>query len=175
MTEHTMHGVAGTLVQKPHPNGLWQKQKFIAKREIRWERKKATITVEARFDDECGNKHNTFAVTGHIRIPGSRDLEVGGCIHEEIAKYFPELKHLIQWHLVSTDGPMHYIANTTYHASNRDLDAARSTACWPEATDEQLCLPKEELTALLEARLPELMERFKNDIVAAGFAWAPEE
>lgn len=40
----------------------------------------------------------------------------GGCIHDEVAKHFPELAHLIKWHLSSTDGPMHYVANTVYWA-----------------------------------------------------------
>ena len=27
------------------------------------------MTVELRFDDECNNRHNTFSVTGEIRVP----------------------------------------------------------------------------------------------------------
>jgi len=53
----------------------------------------------------------------------------------------------------------------------RELNFARSSACWPEATDEQLCLPREELKALLEARLPALIEAMKLDMLAAGFNW----
>jgi len=74
------------------------------------------IKVKIRFDDECGNGHNTFSITGDIYHPGNNDIDCGGCIHDEIAKYFPKLKKYIQWHLVSSDGPMHYIANTMYHA-----------------------------------------------------------
>ena len=75
------------------------------------------MTVRVRFDDECGNGHNTFAITADIR---GRHIDMGGCLHDEIREHFPELAHLIRWHLVSTDGPMHYIANTTYLASDRD-------------------------------------------------------
>lgn len=82
--------------------------------------KGARMTVEMRFDDQCGNGHNTFAMTADIRIPGRRDIEAGGCLHDEIAKYFPELAHLIRWHLCSTDGPVHYAGNAAYFASNRD-------------------------------------------------------
>lgn len=80
----------------------------------------AQIKAEVRYDDECGNGHNSFAITGEIYIPGRRDIEAGGCLHEEIAKKFPELAKYIKWHLCSSDGPMHYVANTVYHASDRD-------------------------------------------------------
>lgn len=57
----------------------------------------------------------------------------------------------------------------------RDLDAARSCANWPDATDEQLMLPKDELETLLLERLPAMMEKFRADLKAAGFYWSPEE
>jgi len=82
-----------------------------------------TIRAEVRFDDNCRNGHNSFAITGDIRDPryrGSRAEVAGGCVHDEIAQAFPELAPLIRWHLTSSDGPMHYIANTVYHAGNRD-------------------------------------------------------
>jgi len=53
----------------------------------------------------------------------------------------------------------------------RELDKARSSAVWPDATDEQLCLPKAELTAILMARLPALLAAMKEDMEAAGFEW----
>ena len=56
----------------------------------------------------------------------------------------------------------------------RDLEAARSSAVWPEVTDEQLCLPRAELEALLNARLPGLMAEFKADMDACGFKWSVE-
>ncbi|MCP4485389.1 MAG: hypothetical protein GY823_12645, partial [Flavobacteriaceae bacterium] len=80
------------------------------------------ILVTVRYDDECSNGHNTFAITGDIYKKGCRSDKynyMGGCIHEEIIKHFPELKHLIKWHLVSSDEPMHYLANTLYHARDR--------------------------------------------------------
>jgi hypothetical protein len=77
-----------------------------------------SITATVRYDDECGNGHNSFAITGEIH--GPRGFESVGCIHEEIAKHFPDLAPLIKWHLCSSDGPLHYVANVVYHASNRD-------------------------------------------------------
>ena len=88
------------------------------------------IKAKVRYDDECNNGHNTFSITGEIdRKSGNRWVEhSGGCIHDEIAKHFPELKPFIKWHLVSSDSPLHYIANTLYHAGNRD--------CWGKVKGE---------------------------------------
>jgi hypothetical protein len=242
------------------------------------------ITAEARHDDQCGNGHNTFSITGDIRrkLGNGRWVEVScGCIHEDIKKHFPELAPLIKWHLTSTDGPMHYAANTVYHAGDRDhwgkrkgevrqyeetmffgtfpiadsqkpssfrsfiknapnfafriiacehnkepniygthytydghttswyeapfrsreeaenfllalqaypprfvltpcawgegkardFAAARSTAVWPEATDEQLSTGPEELTRMLEARLPALLKEFREAVESLGFVY----
>ena len=85
------------------------------------------IIATARYDDKCNNGHNTFAITGEIwktrnGVKVGRDMESGGCIHEDIVKHFPELTPLIKWHLCSNDGPMHYIPNTVFLAGERD--------CW---------------------------------------------
>ena len=53
----------------------------------------------------------------------------------------------------------------------RDLDAARRCAAWPEATDEQLCLPTEELKALLEQRKDALTAEFTAMIESIGFSY----
>lgn len=199
--------------------------------------KDALIQAHVRYDDACGNGHNTFGITATVRVQGKLDVETCRCMHEEIAKAFPELSPLIKWHSCSSDGPLHYLANTIYHAGDRDhnglragefrqhrsrgaqnggvagvpnwvlevperserdiyaaekpapvtLDwkayglkgegkardfgAARATAIWPDATDEQLSLPAEELGALLEARLPALMEEFKKAMESLGFTY----
>ena len=85
------------------------------------------IKVKIRYDDECGNGNNSFSITGQIdRRSGSRWIdECGGCIHEEIAKHFPELKKYIKWHLCGSDEPMYYLANTLYLAGDRDCNGLR--------------------------------------------------
>lgn len=52
----------------------------------------------------------------------------------------------------------------------RDLEAARRCAAWPEATDEQLCLPREELKALLEQRKDALTAEFRSMLDSIGFS-----
>lgn len=81
------------------------------------------ITLHVRHDDRCGNGHNIFSITATIvrKSSNGRWTEHScGCLHEEVAQHFPELAPLIKWHLCSTDGPMHYVANTLYHTSDRD-------------------------------------------------------
>lgn len=194
------------------------------------------LRVEMRFDDRHGNGHATFTIGADL-LDHTGTIG-GGCMPTEIAAAFPELAHLLPWHLCSTDGPLHYPANAVYLAGDRDhngllagerqqirragkvpmwervtvdatgavvepperyvaseacpesdlrvayvpwcrvgegkerqLDAARRSAIWPDATDEQLCLPAPELRALLEARLPDLLRDFRAAMEAAGFRW----
>lgn len=85
--------------------------------------KPTDLIVKIRYDDECGNGHNSFAITGDIYVAGKRGDRAhltGGCIHEEIAEHMPELAPFLKWHLTSSDGPMYYVANALYHASDRD-------------------------------------------------------
>lgn len=192
------------------------------------------IIAIVRYDDQCGNGHNSFSITGNIdRYDGYWRNNCGGCIHDEITKHFPELESYIKWHLCSSDGPMHYIANTVYHADEHgpthawvyftghidpcelvgtaerligyyligyykkeeieaknienqpgyrirwneetakvaNLDYARSSAIWPEATDDQLRSGKHALTLMLQARLPKLMEEFRAAVESLGFIY----
>lgn len=238
--EHTINGVNGRMntIHEPqdvrghtvHINQSWKSKG----RPVKGYGTAGTMYVKIRFDDQCKNGHQSFAITADIYTDESRrnrDIAACGCMHEEIKKVFPELAPLIKWHLMNSDGPMYYIANTTYHASNRDcngllkgeprqirngrtgqlcwtlettpadlprnvdadecptvqaitkyvswcnigegknrdFDAARSCAAWPEATDEQLSLEKEELTALLTARLPALIAAFREAMKQIGF------
>lgn len=97
--------------------------KTFGPKSIDYHGQKCAITAEVRFDDQCGNGHNTFSITGRIRDPKVNRYDgwiASGCLHEEIAKHFPELAPFIKYHLVSTDGPMHYTANVCYFASDRD-------------------------------------------------------
>lgn len=295
-------GVAGRLktrsVCSKTKVGCWESQTWISERRTKTiNGDKVIMHANIRFDDSCHNGHNDFAITGHgwYEKVNNRDWDFGGCCHDLISEIFPELEPLIKWHLVSTDGPLHYVANTLYLAGDmdyngrrkgepcswekrfrfsafptmtfaikdglidalldvqetrrkpgildiievpytgkdnpngvyrpkytlacypvdawykapfdtraealewqtsllvtesyeevkiitaysqgkeRELDAARRAAAWPEATDEQLSLPREELKALLEARLPALQADFRKVIADIGMAWSPEE
>lgn len=201
----------------------------------------AMLTATVRYDDQCGNGHNSFAITGTVVTPASKrrnDIEAGGCLHDDIARVFPELAPFIKWHLCGSDMPMHYGANAVYHAGDRDhwglrkgefrqhtsrgphqaggvagvpcrelvlperdtrnvyahekpvpvvcewraygitgegkardFDAARSSAIWLDATDEQLSAEPDELRAMLAARLPALMAEFRAAVESLGFTY----
>lgn len=243
------------------------------------------IKFTIRHDDESNNGHESFSITGETQEKrGNHWREDSfGCVHDLIQRHFPEVSHLIKWHLCSTDGPMHYIANTLYFAGNRDhngltkdepstnpkhqqyfikfgnspierkvsdrlrnfilsnpeyildevhheregktygpkyqfagmdcrwhecpfdssaecrqwlealteceihwvirptlfgqgkpreLDSARKSAIWPEATDDQLMSDPIVLKGLLEDRLPGLIESFKQDIESTGLMFS---
>ncbi len=53
----------------------------------------------------------------------------------------------------------------------RELDAARRAAIWPEATDAELSLPREELKTKLEARLPALLAEFRAAVESLGLTF----
>jgi len=200
-----------------------------------------SLTATVRYDDECRNGHNSFAITGsQTRLRGRTWVDdCCGCLHDLIAEHFPELAPFIKWHGMTSVGPLHYVANTIYHASDRDcwgllkgepkqivngrtkepgwelvaideqgnvmptyrlpkaltapecptstfrlewrpwcrigegkareLDAARSSAIWPEATDEELTAPG--LADRLLARLPKLIEDFQADLKKLGLQY----
>lgn len=126
------------------------------------------LVVKLRWDDECSNGHKTFSITGeaYYRKPFSdRNMAAGGCIHDEIAKHAPEFRDCIPFHLVSEDGPLHYEANTLYHVECGEFDYARSSAVWPEATEDML---KRTSCETLIHRLPEIMTGFYDMLANFG-------
>jgi hypothetical protein len=248
---HVINGVAGRMFNVIRWTGqltTLASQTFGATRFYNENGRKMRMRVELRFDDNCQNGHDDFGITCSIdeERSGFWRESGGGAAHGDIVKHFPEFAPLIKWHLCGTAGPMHYLANTVYHASNRDssgllkgerrqivngktklpawervaldkdgfeialyqipkqvdsaeqpeddglqlvwrpwcrvgegkerqLDLARSSAVWPEATDEELCAPPEELKAKLAARLPGLIEQFRSDMIACGFIYGGED
>jgi len=228
--ETTVLGVSGRMYARhKYSDGLHSNQTFKASRV----RGNQVLRVEMRFDDTPRNGHETFAITATL-YENRRDV-AGGCLHDDIAEWFPEFVPLIPWHLVSTDGPMHYVANAVYLAGDRDynglkkgerrqirngktgelawklarddgtelyelpkysdgptppaetpvlkwlpwesigegkereLDAARSVAVWPDATDEELSQEPKILGAVLLARLPALLADFRAVMLSIGF------
>ena len=144
------------------------------------------ITAEIRYDDQCGNGHNSFAVTGDICRPCGK-IEACGCLHDEIAQAFPDLAPLLKWHLCSSDGPMHYMENAMYWAGFRgfcdgklgdppNMEHLKSTIVFGAAPGD----PSEEifedfakdekcLAGFLEARKDGLIGAFHDAIVGFGF------
>lgn len=117
-----------------------------------------------------GNSHPRFSITGEI--PSQR---IYGCIHDEIALHFPELKPLIQFHLWDDAGlPMHYVANAIYW-----WEYWQGLSKWkPEKTkeeyfeifsshialfpDEIVPVTREEIRIWLHGRMPRIQELFNK-------------
>lgn len=89
------------------------------------------MKITLRYDDQCGNGHNTFSITSWIdekRGNGHWREYGGGANHDEIVKRAPEFAPLIRWHLCSSDGPLHYVSNSLYLAGDKD--------CWGKRKGE---------------------------------------
>lgn len=81
-----------------------------------------------------------------------------------------------EWAKALNSGRVRFASIPTAYSQGkaRELDSARSAAVWPEATDAQLSVDREELKRVLDDRLPGLIAAFKADIEAIGFKWLDE-
>jgi hypothetical protein len=93
---------------------------------------KEDIFVTIQLADECKNGHQDFSITGDIYEAGKPKSDryhiAGGCIHEDIAKHFPQFIPFIKLHLCDWQGiPMYAADNGFYHLRN-GLDRTPITA-----------------------------------------------
>lgn len=84
------------------------------------ENKPVLLEVKAELIKLEGNQFPYFSITGNIKKTDKRYRDpyiMGGCIHEEILKHFPQLAPLVDVHLSGADGqPIHAEANARYWA-----------------------------------------------------------
>jgi hypothetical protein len=155
---------------------LTHKQTKTVEKIIRYDGRDRLAVLNIRWDDDCRNGHNSFAITLAIysgKTTATRMI-AAGCQHDLVVKHFPAYKHLIKWHAVSSDEPMYYVANTVYHAEQGNAAYAASTAVWPKLeTNTALLSDPIALTAALTTRLPALMAEFKEELIATvpEFVW----
>ena len=157
--------------------------------------KPITVVAEVRYDDTCGNGHNTFAITGAVyrldKHPGETTvihktakkmlwMSECGCVHEAVAKHFPPLAPFLKWHLFDSTGPMHYIPNAVHFTGRgqygeKNEAALKSTIVWgavPEMDLETVNLmemEKHDLIVFLVERAAPLLLAFKRDVESLGF------
>ena len=124
----SMLGVSGRFNNAHARNAeLWDTQTWTSEaRAVEGYGCKAHMSVSVRFDDNCKNGSNSFAIVANVRTSDRRYARdgflAGGCMHDEIAVVFPELAPLIRWHLSDSHAPMHYFANALYLAGDRDYN-----------------------------------------------------
>lgn len=86
------------------------------------------ITVTISLDDDCHNNMCEWSITADIRQKnkyGRYEEYMGGCCHDEIAEYVPELAKFIPLHCCNHYGaPMYPVENGTYHIKNSDKSVA---------------------------------------------------
>lgn len=164
--KHTLLGVEGHISRKAGPAGLWTEQVFLATREFKG--KGGLFSLCIRYDrGHFTNKQNSFAII--------RDFSgvSGPLSDEECAEFWPELRHLVKWHCSSEGEPLHYLANSLYHAESGNADAARWSAKWPDAPDSLVLGAPNKFELELNKRLPWLQEQFFNDLKATGLQAYP--
>jgi hypothetical protein len=77
------------------------------------------IIAKIRLNDECGNGHEDFSLTGSVYEVGKgrsdRSVIVSGACGRRLAKLVPKLQIFADLHLSDADGvPMHAVANGFY-------------------------------------------------------------
>lgn len=77
------------------------------------------FVIKAQAYQLNGNQHPHFSVTGSIGTPRqlrNGDWQAGGCLHEDAARSWPEIKPIIALHLSNADDgePMHAESNGFY-------------------------------------------------------------
>lgn len=89
---------------------------------------KYRITATVSLDDDCHNNMCDWSITADIRQKnkyGRYKEYMGGCCHDEIAKYVPELAKFIPLHCCNHYGaPMYPVENGMYHIKNSDKSVA---------------------------------------------------
>lgn len=72
--------------------------------------------------NKIGDQESYFSIVGETWDLGRPKVDRYSrcCGALQVGGYVPELAYLDKYHLVSIKEPMHYIANSLYHASDRD-------------------------------------------------------
>lgn len=163
---HTLCGIPGHLIQVAGANGLWERQEFFAHREFKGEGGLFDICI-AYEQGHPSNKANHFGMRRNF------DGVSGPLGIEEAVKYWPEIAHLVKWHLCEDGVPMYYIENTLFLAGNSKFEQARQSALWLDAPEELLRNESCYLEVALRDRLPALQQQFREDLAATGLKLHP--
>jgi hypothetical protein len=126
------------------------------------------ISIKIQLGDDCKNGHQDFSVTGNIYQAGKpqagRYFISGGCIHEDIAKHFPQFIHFIKLHLCDYDGvPMYATENGFYHLKHGFNNCLPDSIKFEKKYQEYYRITKRQFNALKAAK----SETQYNDVLVA--------
>jgi hypothetical protein len=104
--------------------------------------KPVRLEVEAKLYILGSNSYPYYSLTGSVKSYDKRLRDpylAGGCMHETILKYYPQLAPLVTVHLSEADGtPMHAEANARYWAGLCGYTpTGNNSAEHPTETDEK--------------------------------------
>lgn len=92
--------------------------KYRETRDVKTDKGLIRTVIHIRFNDECGNGHNTFTVTADVQrkthVNHWKDC-MGGCCHEHILSLCPHFKNLVHLHLSDQNGAPMYAAGNGFH------------------------------------------------------------
>lgn len=126
------------------------------------------VDLEVSYDDNCGNKHNTFSLTHNAYVAhlvnkeeniyrkGSH-LSCGVASKELLEKFFPEYAHLEKFHGCTSHGPLYYLGNTLYHVGDKD--------CWGMKKGEEKILSYGYCLLVNDIKYPILHFRRRNKLL----------
>jgi hypothetical protein len=134
---------------------------------------------EHRIGDQAPYWSVTAEISSRLKFT-DRAFIAGGCLHDDVRVYFPELVHTLRWHLSSSGVPLHYLENARYwHGKAHGRVDCRAYDPDPAATFTEHVVPLEgedpaiwlamdwgDLRPLLVAREPALRAAYTADIAA---------
>lgn len=163
---HTLLGIEGLLSRKSAGGTLWEPQMFVAYRDFPGKGGRFEVCISyAR--GHLSNLSNTFVIVRDFDgVTGPMDIE-------QATEFWPELAHLVKWHLSSDGEPMHYLDNTLYWAAQGNTEFARKTAKWLDAPESVILGEPSVLAQALRDRLPSLQQQFRDDLAATGLKLHP--
>lgn len=92
---------------------------------------KVNCIVNIRLNDQCKNGHQDFAITGAFweigKSRNDRNFISSGCCHDEILKYFPELKIFVDLHLCDYSGVQTYVIENGFYFLQNGFDKTKTS------------------------------------------------
>lgn len=180
---------------RPVKKGVKEVERMLKKVRVSGNEK---FVVKYGFHYLQGNRRPYFSMTVDIYEKKKNNHwyeSGGGAAYDVVRKHFPELAHLIKWHLVGDDGtPRHYEANAIYHLElhhkvskwdiqrkEPSLEHFKSTVVFGALESdsiEPLTAPlmeeakREEIAKRVKewcrSRLPALAAKMREELTAAG-------
>ena len=82
--------------------------------------------ITIKLADECKNGNDDFSITanGCYKNSDGKDVDCGGCLHDDILKLRPELKIFVDLHLCDFNGAPTYTIENGYYWLRKNKQSA---------------------------------------------------